>query len=417
MPPPLVLTLPLPLEGLGMTPFGGLLLFLTLAVGVLTSVYALRTPGGSGHLALFLFFLIVAVLLFMVDNALLFFLLWFVAALLAWGIGQNALGEEREGTSILFLQLSGWVAITATGICFFVLHVSGGNTFSLSAMKPETTTWAGPVLLVSMLLMTSALMGCAWRGGRQPVAAAAGAFLATAGVFVMSVYPFAKLVLGIFGPLLDWRDLSLLVCLAVAVALALAALGEDDTRRIVSYLSFAQLLLVFVALSQPNRQGLASAVLLLVGYTFSCTAVFVALGAAERRGGAQRLSALGGLAAVSPGGAALFATAGLALAGLPPLGAFVGHLMLANSLMRLNALWPALLYAAGFVLIVFGFLRLFGGVYLGPLTASAPSDAGERPRRLAVIAILPLAVAVVLAALAPFWGAGIMDTVAADLLR
>lgn len=414
---PPVLSLPLPLEGYGMTPFSGLLLVLTLAVGVITSLYVLRTSGWSTHFTLVVFFSIVAVLLFVADNVLLFFLLWFVGAFVAWGIGQNALGDEIEGTAVLFLQLAGWLAIAAVGVCLVALNRNSADSFSLAAMRPEEVGWAAHVLLLALLLMTSALVGRAWRGGRQPLAAAAGAFLVTAGVFVLSVYPFARLVLGIFAPQLDWRETALLIGLLGAVALSLAALGEDDARRILSYVSFAQLLLVFAGLALPNREGLTGAILILVGYAFSCPALFLTLGMAEEGAGENRLSALGGMAAVSPGGAASFAIAGLALVGLPPLGSYVGQTLIASTLLRLNVLWPAVAFGVAMVLTVFCLLRLFARVYLGSASRSSRSVADTRPRRLAVAALLPLIAAIALAALAPFWGAGVVEPVVLYLLR
>jgi formate hydrogenlyase subunit 3/multisubunit Na+/H+ antiporter MnhD subunit len=415
--PQLVFDLPLPLEEFGMTPFGGLLLVLVVASGILTSLYLLRTSGWSSQFTLVVFFTIIAALLFIADNLLLFFLLWLVGALVAWGIGQNALGQEDEGTGVLFLQLAGWLAIVAVGVCLLMLLLNSANNFSLSELSAGGVEWAAFVLPLALLLMTSALVGCAWRSGRQPLAAAAGGYLMTAGVFVMCVYPFARLVLGIFGSQLDWREAVVLVGLLGASALALAALGEDDNPRILSYVSFAQILLLSVGLAMPNRQGLTAAVLILVVYAFSCPTLYLALGMAEEGAAEDRLTALGGTAPVSPVGATVFAVAGLALVGLPPVGSYIGQMLLASTLLRLDALWPAAAFGVAMGLSILCLFRLFARVYLSSGGAPYRRAPGTRPRRLALAALLPLVFATVLAAVAPFWGPGVVEPVVSYLLR
>ncbi|MHB1130968.1 MAG: proton-conducting transporter transmembrane domain-containing protein [Chloroflexota bacterium] len=406
----------LPFADLGLQPFGFVLLALTAGVALLCVVYGLRSSGGMQFFALVLFFLVTAGLLFIVDNLVLFYVLWEVEALFVWAVGQNAVRDEEEGPAVLPVQLAGALASLALLASFILLHTGSGNTFSINALRPEGNEWLGPVLLVALVLKTVALAGYSWRGGPQPLAAASGAFIVTAGAFVVGLYPYSRLVLGIFGAHVEWRELALWIGLVGAAVLCLAALGEQDVRRIISYVALAQVLLLFAALALPNRQGLAGAVLLLGSFTFSCTALFVALGTVELRAGAQRLGDLGGLAAVAPGGAALFALSGLTLVGLPPLGGFIGQTLLTGTYLRLTELWPAATYALAVVLGALALLRLFRGVFLGPINNSAVHAVAAPVSSIGGLVLLLLMAGMALAGFAPFWATGVIDPVVLTLL-
>ncbi len=414
---PPVLNLPLPLEAYGVDPLGGLLIYLALVVFLLTVLYTVGAPGWGQFLVLSFLLLVFALPLFAIDNVAVFYFLWELCALMCWAIGQNALGDSRDDNGVLPIQLAGGVGSLAVLACLVVLHVNSGATFSLSALRPEAAPWAAPVLLVAVLLKSLALAGYAWRGGRQPLAGASAALLMTAGISIIGIFPFAKLLIGVFGENADWRELCLWIGLVGAVVLALAALGEDDVRRSVAYVALVQVLLLFAGLALPYTQGLAGSLLILLGYTFASTTLFVAVSAAEQRAGERSLSKLGGLGAVAPGSAALFAVSGLALAGLPPLGPFVGQIVLASSLLRVQSPLPFVLYAAAVLLTVLCVLRLFRGLYLGPVAAAAVHSAGRRPSRLAALVLLPLLAAVALAGFAPFWATGVIEPVVSYLQR
>jgi multicomponent Na+:H+ antiporter subunit D len=420
---PPVFNLPLPLAAYGVDPFGALLIYLSLIVFLLVVLLSAGAPGWGQFLVLSFLLLVFALPLYVFDNVAVFWLAWELAALMCWAIGQNAQGDSREDTGVLPIQLAGGIGSVMVAACLFIL-VSGSGTFSLLALRPEAAPWAGPVLLVGILLKSLALAGYAWRGGRQPLAGASAAMLMTAGLYVIGIFPLSKLLIGVYGANanvqlivgmlnlgLDWRELCRWLGLIGAAVLALAALGEDDIRRSTAYVALVQVLLLFAGLALTSAQGIAGSLLVLIGYTFASTALFVSVATAEQRAGERSLAKLGGLGAVAPGSAAVFVVSGLALAGLPPLGPAVGQVMVVTSLLGLRAVLPMVLYGAAFLLTLLSILRLFRGLYLGPVALAAVHSAEERPSRLATLTMLPLLVAVALAGLAPFWAMGVIEQV------
>jgi formate hydrogenlyase subunit 3/multisubunit Na+/H+ antiporter MnhD subunit len=109
----------------------------------------------------------------------------------------------------------------------------------------------------------------------------------------------------------------------------------------------------------------------------------------------------------------VFILAALSLAAVPPLGAFVGQILLISTLFGLASIWPLVFYGLTLVLTVLYLLRLFRGVFLGRLGLS---QAGERSRFAAGMLVILLAL-VVGAGLMPFWAINQIEPVVNFLLR
>ncbi|MHB1415127.1 MAG: proton-conducting transporter transmembrane domain-containing protein, partial [Chloroflexota bacterium] len=361
------LTIQFPLDIMGLGPLGSTLLVLTAIIGLLTSVYLLRWSGGGHMLLLVAFFIILGLVFFGVDNVLVFYGLWAVAFFLfAWGIGQ--LGAN---TLTLPLTLGGVVGSLAMLAGLLILVRENGG-YGISAMRGTGVEWVSLLILAAILLKVVVLVGFAWRGGNQPVASAAGAFLVTGGAFVIGIHPFARLLLGVFGEFTYWREVMVWVGLGGGVLLSLAALSEDNARRVLAYGALAQLLVIFAALALPADRGLAGIWLIIVVYGLSMASLYLVLGLVEVRAGEASLANLGGMGVVMPGTAVVALIGGLALAGIPPLGQFIGQMLLLSSLVELSSPWPAVLYFAVLVLTLLYLVRWYGGIFFGAVSHPGP---------------------------------------------
>ncbi len=391
---------------------GAFLFGASLLLAAALFLFAVRMPGGGHLLALMLLFYLCAGLGLRHDNAAVFYLAWEVAALAAWAIGQ--LEPESNEMASLPTQLAGAMASMLMIVSLFALAAANG-TLDLRAMSGEGLAWISLTLLAALLLKSLALVGYAWREGRQQMAWAAGAFQVTGGVFLIGIYPYGRLLLGIFGDLNQsyWRDAAVWLGLGGAVLCALAALGEDDAKRAAGYGALSQVLALFALLAVPSARGLAGTLLIALAYGGGIAALFLSLGLAEAATGERRLSALGGLAASMPGAALACAVAGLCLVGVPPLGAFVGQALVVSTLVQIGSPLPALLYAFVWLLTLLYVLRLFRGVFLGQRTScrlvrtSAAAHVG-----LASIVLLLLAYG-----LLPFYSRGLIEPIVGQLMR
>lgn len=394
-------------------PVADLLLSLALLLGGVLSTFALRLRGRGHFLILVVLFLVCETVMVAADNAIIFYLAWEVAALLLWAIGRLDAGDQPETETVWPVQVAGVVASIAMILGLWSLGRDSG-TFVITHMRPAQAGWVSFAMLGAVLLKTLTLVGYAWRESPQRVAWASSAFLVTAGAFMIGIYPFARLLLGVYSDLSDslWREAALWVGLVGAVLCALAALGEDDVKRSLSYGALGQLLTIFAAMAVPSGRGLAGVMLVVLVYSGAVAGLYLAFGIVEATTGERRVSALGGVAARLPGVSLLSLFASLALAGVPPLGAFLGQTLVLATYLRLNSPLFAGLHFASLLLTTLYLLRLFGGVFLGPTTAPATG----LPTRFSIIGLLLIAAVLVAFAFLPFWSEGVLDPVIAYLM-
>lgn len=389
------------------------LLSVTVPLAVAFSVFVLRFEGGGHLIFLMLLFLVCTGVMLANSNVAVFYLAWELAALLAWAIGQ--LDAEPTGAiAALPMQMAGAVASMLMIISLAAL-ASAAGTLDLAPLRGDGLEWVGPTLLAALLLKSLALVGYAWREGRQRLSWATGAFHVTGGVFLIGLYPYSRLLIGVFGDMSHWywRESAVWLGLVGALVCALAALGEDDTKRVASYGALSQLLVFVAALALPSARGLAGALLMIIVYAAAIAAVFLSLGLVEGATGERRLSRLGGLAAAMPGTASVFLLAALCLVGLPPVGAFLGQTLLVSTLLQLHSFWPAVLYGLIWALTLLYLLRLFRGVFLG-----APNQATTTRHSLAAVLGLASVAALLLAfGLLPFWTSGAVEPIVGQLMK
>ena len=177
------------------------------------------------------------------------------------------------------------------------------------------------------------------------------------------------------------RFSPLLMTLAAVgiVYAALLALRQEDTKRMVAYLSLSHMCFISLGIFSLTAAGISGGVLQMLNHGILITSLFVIVGHLERRLGTRQSSQLTGLSRGAPLLAAVFLVLALATLGMPGLNGFVGeYLILLGTYARS---WTLLLIAAtGVVLASWYTLRLYQGRMNGepqPQPGSAEIGAAE----------------------------------------
>jgi multicomponent Na+:H+ antiporter subunit D len=145
----------------------------------------------------------------------------------------------------------------------------------------------------------------------------------------------------------------LLVMSALTMVIGLvAALGERDFRRILSFNLVAHIGYTTASLSVMTSAALAGAIFYVLHHIVVITNLFLISGVMLRLRRTTDMSALGGLYRSQPMFSALAMVAMFALAGVPPLSGFVGKLAIVEGLFDASAYWT------GGVVLVVGLLTL-----------------------------------------------------------
>jgi multicomponent Na+:H+ antiporter subunit D len=154
-----------------------------------------------------------------------------------------------------------------------------------------------------------------------------------------------KLIIRVFGDSLlieiYMHDLLFLLGLAGMLFASVAALRQEDVKRMVAYSSSAQISYIFLALGLGSRVGVAAACFQILAHAFTKSMIFLGAGALIRVGrGGHYWSDLRGAAWKDPIAGLAFTVGGLSLCGLPLLAGFSAKYGLAVA--ALSAEWQTM---------------------------------------------------------------------------
>jgi NADH-quinone oxidoreductase subunit N len=237
------------------------------------------------------------------------------------------------------------------------------------------------VSLVPMHLWTPDV----YQGGPTPVIA----FLATASKGA-ALAAFLILLRGVgmdflHGPLQGLCFLSMLVG-------NLAALRQNNLKRMLAYSSVAQMGYVTLALLTASSDGYAAVLLYIIVYTAMNIAAFGAIASLAVSGQAmEEVADYRGIGYRRPFQGGILALAMLALAGIPPTAGFVGKFFIFYAAIRGNEVPLAIFGILTAAVSVYFYLRVVVNLYMHPAeTVSEPHPAS--PPEAIVLAVAGAAI-------------------------
>ncbi len=180
---------------------------------------------------------------------------------------------------------------------------------------------------------------------------------------------------------------------------ALAALVEDDAKRVVAYSSLSHLGLIVLAIFSGNAFALGGAVVYIVAHGLFSAGLFVVMGEVEVREDTRSLTRLGGLGHRNPKLAGSLTIVALAALGLPGLCGFAGEILILSGLYAAGYGWAVVIALVPIVVAAAYMLRVVQGVMNGPEVADLPEREDMSPLEIAALA--PLVVAIVLLGVDP----------------
>jgi multicomponent Na+:H+ antiporter subunit D len=124
-------------------------------------------------------------------------------------------------------------------------------------------------------------------------------------------------------------EISNVLLVAALLTLTVAILGaivQSDLKRVLSFTLVSHIGYMMFGIALGSVAGLAAAIFYAVHHITIQTALFLASGLVERRGGSTSSRRLGGLAHLAPVLGVLYFIPAMNLAGIPPLSGFVGKL-------------------------------------------------------------------------------------------
>ena len=197
----------------------------------------------------------------------------------------------------------------------------------------------------------------------------------------VAIYLVIRIFFGVFGmdavAVENRFDVVLLAMASSAVVVgSVAAIYQNDVRRIMAYSSVSQIGFIMLGVSLVSTEGIAAGVVHLFNHALIKCGLFLALGCVAYRLGSCRIADFAGLGKRMPWTMAAIVIGGLSLVGVPLTAGFIGKWQLVGAVFEADRWFPALVVLAGSLLSLVYVWRLVEAAYLRQM----PPDNGGNIR-------------------------------------
>jgi NADH-quinone oxidoreductase subunit N len=203
-----------------------------------------------------------------------------------------------------------------------------------------------------------------------------------------------------------WTPVLYVLSVVSVVLGAVFAAAQRDVKRMLAYSSVAHAGFILAGLTSPNMIGIRAAMFYLIAYTVMTVGAFgVTMVVAVKTDEPSSYDSYDGLAARSPGLAALLAIFLLSLAGIPPTVGFIAKVTVFGSAIRAGN-WPLVVVCVlASVIAAYAYLRVIVRMYFRAPQLAVDDDRSLVPQ----VAGLVLAVTVLVLGVFPRLLSSVID--------
>lgn len=194
-----------------------------------------------------------------------------------------------------------------------------------------------------------------------------GSVLLAAVLLKMGTYGFIRFSLPLFPDASVYFVIPMAILALIAIVYtAMIAYAQEDMKQVIAYSSVSHMGVIILGTFALNTEGIGGSIFLMISHGLVSGALFMLVGVIYDRRHTKQLSEFGGLAAVMPKFASIFALMLMASVGLPLTIGFVGEFL---SLLGFFRVSPILTGIAGLTIILGAvyMLVMYKRTFFGPL--------------------------------------------------
>ena len=308
-----------------------------------------------------------------------------------------AMGSDRRAVLSAYQYLvMGTVGTTflLIGIGFLYIMTGTLNLYDLAARLPEvsdtnTVRAAFAFLVVGISLKLALFPLHLWLPNAYSYAPSMVTVFLSATATKVAIYVLLRFIYSVFGFEFSFEELSMqwvlmpLALLGIVIP-SVAAVFQDDVKRLLAYSSVAQVGYMILGVSLASALGLMASILHLFNHAITKAALFMAVGCLVYRLGGVSLRRIAGAGQRMPWTMAAFVIAGLSLIGVPLTAGFVTKWHLLQATLEAGY-WPVALLLLG--------SSLLAAMYIWKVVEAAyfrePEDAGADVREAPLALLVP----------------------------
>ena len=331
-----------------------------------------------------------------------------VAAVASYALVAFGRGHDELEASFKYLMLSAVASAFILLSIAVIFALTGGVSFGIVAHGLETLNvrfvvgFCSGLFLMGFGLKAALVPFHSWLPDAHPSAPAPiSAMLSGLLIKVSGVYAMMRVFLNVFGLTPALTTVLAVLGIASIFVGALAALGQNDIKRMLAYSSISQIGYVVLGLGIGTPLGILGGLFHLFNHALFKSLLFLNAGAIEQSTGTRSLDKMGGLARVMPVTAATSAVASLSIAGVPPLNGFWSKLLIIIALVQAKMVLLAVLAVLGSVVTLWYYLVLQHQAFFGKLN-EAWKSVKEAPFWMSVSTVLLALLCIVVGLAFPF---------------
>ena len=327
----------------GLTAFGWLFSLMVLGLGLLAGVYSFAYMKGKDRQGYFYFNFLLSIAamtgIILSRDLVSFFIFWEIMTWSSYFIVVYT-GKDVQKTGIRYILFS---TIGAYAMLMAIVMIYGEtNSISIadlaygySTLSPVHQIWI-PVLFLIAFGVKSALMPLhVWAPGAYAHSPMSYTSVFSGALSKMGIYGMVIVFVAMIANLPEgsvFRDIMGWMGAITAVIGTFWAITQDDAKKLLAYSSIGQLGYIIVGVSIGTAFAMMAALFMAVMHALFKGSLFMAVGAIEKQTGTTRLTEVTGLIRKMPWTFLTALISIIALAGIPPVGGFVGKWMLYESL-------------------------------------------------------------------------------------
>jgi proton-translocating NADH-quinone oxidoreductase chain N len=208
-------------------------------------------------------------------------------------------------------------------------------------------------------------------------------------VIKVAIYVIIRSLFAIFLPTqFSWQTILAIFAILTMTFGNLAALLQDDIKRLLAYSSMAQIGYIFFAISTAPvtlNYGLTAALMHVLNHAIMKGLLFLCAGAFIYKAGTSSLTELRGIGHKMPATAVAFVIAVLAVSGIPPLNGFVSEFMIISAGVNANMIAFTIIMLINILLGFAYYLRL-----IKIIVWSTPNEKISKVNRAPILMLIPM---------------------------
>ncbi|MBW7857141.1 MAG: NADH-quinone oxidoreductase subunit M, partial [Leptonema sp. (in: Bacteria)] len=341
---------------------------------VILASYSSITDRASGYFISLLILETGVIGAFVALDLVLFYIFWEIMLIPMFFIIGIWGGKDRVYATVKFVLFTMFGSLLMLVALIYVAYYAGGFDYELILTKHLPVSvqyWAFIAFGLAFIIKVPVFPFHTWLPDAHTEAPAGGSVILASLLLKLGIYGLLRFNLPLFPDAAEGLA-PLMIILGVIGIIhgAMAAAVQPDMKRLIAYSSVSHMGFIILGLFTFTVSGIQGAMIQMVNHGISTGALFLLIGMIYDQTHTRKLSDYGGLAKVSPVFATVFLISVLASVGLPGLNGFIGEYVILISAFQVDWLLGSLA-VIGVILAAWYLLRLYNGIFFGPLKNSA----------------------------------------------